>query len=222
MTSKHPLQIFLSCGRTYTKVQEDFVLALEAYLKSKNCEHRTPGRNYQTIDQPVKAARDLIGQCDGMVVVAFERIRTLSAIEMPDSPRAKHLPPERHPTVWNQIEAAMGYGQHVPILTLVQTGLRRQAMLSNRFEWWAQETDLTPEYLRTEHFRQVFDQWFERVEQKQRQPRKSDIDLSELRLNEFVGMLTPTQLWGVLAAIIGIMATVAVIAFKLGDISQRP
>ena len=78
MTTRSPLQIFLSCGRTYTKTQEDFVQALEAFLKSRNCQYITLGRNYQPIDQPAKAARDLIGKCDGMVVVAFERIRALS------------------------------------------------------------------------------------------------------------------------------------------------
>jgi hypothetical protein len=222
MTTKPPLEIFLSCGRTYTKAQEDFVQALEAFLKSRNCHARTPGRNYQSIDQPVKAARDLIGQCDGMVVVAFERIRALSAIEMPDSPGAKPLPEERHPTVWNQVEAAMGYGQHVPMLIFVQTGLRRQAMLSDRFEWWAQEIDLSLNYLRSEGFSQAFDQWLERIEQRKPQPRRLNTDLGGLRLREFLGLLTPAQLWSILAACLGVLATVATVAYKLGGFFHKP
>lgn len=222
MATKPPLQIFLSCGRTYTKTQEDFVQALEAFLKSRNCQYRTPGRNYQSIDQPAKVARDLIGKCDGMVVVAFERIRTLSATEFPASPDAKPLPEERHPTVWNQIEAALGYGQNVPILTFVQKGLRRQAMLSDRFEWWAQETDLSVDFLRSEGFNQVFDLWLERIEERKRRHHGSEIDITGLRLSEFVGLLTPAQLWSILAALLGVMATVAMIAYKLGDFFHKP
>ena len=221
MSNKEPLQIFLSCGRTYTSRQEDFVVALENYLKARNCQHRTPGRNYESVDQPVKAARDLIGQCDGVVVVAFERIRALTGIEMPGSPNEKHLPEERHPTVWNQIEAAMGYGQHVPILTLVEKGLRRQAMLSDRFEWWAQETDLNVDFLRSQRFTQAFEQWIERIEERKQKPRISESDLAKLPIWQFLGLLTPAQLWSTLAALFAVIAGVAVIAYKLGDFFHK-
>jgi len=95
-------------------------------------------------------------------------------------------------------------------------------MLSDRFEWWAQETDLSIDFLRSEGFNQAFNQWLERIEKRKRQRRGSEIDLSGLRLREFVGQLTPAQLWSILVALLGVMATVATIAYKLGAFFHKP
>jgi hypothetical protein len=42
------------------------------------------------------------------------------------------------------MEAAMAYARKMPLLILVQPGLKRQGMLSDRLEWMAIEVALTP------------------------------------------------------------------------------
>lgn len=84
------------------------------------------------------------------MVVAFERTRTLHALDKPGSPSQAEVRNEFHPTLWNHMEAAMAYAKNVPILTFVQSGLKRQGMLSDRFEWTAIDAHLTPNLLRTE------------------------------------------------------------------------
>ena len=163
MNQPSQLRIFVSCGSPYTDAQEQFLAAVEAYLESHGCTPQTVGRSIYSARQPVEASRDLIGSCHGAVVIAFERMLIATGYDKPGSPHQKELLGERHPTVWNQMEASMAYAQKVPILTFVQPGLKRQGMLSDRLEWKAMETDLQPSFLLTEEFRQVFGEWIASV-----------------------------------------------------------
>jgi hypothetical protein len=86
----------------------------------------------------------LYSTCRGAVVVAFERTRILTGLDKPGSSVPKEIKNESHPTVWNHMEAAMAYARKMPLLILVQPGLKRQGMLSDRLEWMAIEVALTP------------------------------------------------------------------------------
>ena len=101
----------------------------------------------------------MIAKCDGSVVIAFERTRILRALEKPDSTQQKEIEHASHPTVWNQMEAAMAYACDIPLLIFVEKGLTREGMLSDRLEWNAVETDLSPSLLVEDSFRQVFNEW---------------------------------------------------------------
>jgi hypothetical protein len=160
-------RIFLSCGTPATESQASFLSAIEAHLKSHNCQPQTVGRSVYAVRQPVQAARDLIAECDGAFVVAYERTRIIKGYEKPGSANEVEINNEVHPTIWNQMEAAMAYSNQLPILTLVQTGLKRQGMLSDRFEWAAIEDDLNQNLLNGEKFRQIFDEWISLVDKHQ-------------------------------------------------------
>jgi hypothetical protein len=151
------------------------------------------------------------------VVIAFERTRVLEALDEPGSPNEKLLTNESHPTVWNQLEAAMAYARDVPMLTFIEPGLRRQGMLSDRIEWFAQETDLDPAFLKTEQFNQTFQDWLTRVAERRENPQKLDIDPSNIKVKELLSRLTPKQLWGLCTGLGGFLVAIATIAFKLGQ-----
>ncbi len=208
-----PYQVFLSCGTPDMQAQEDFISAIEDQLKSHNCIPQTVGRSSFSGRQPVEASRDLIGTCDGAVVIAFERIRIIEGLEKPGSTERKEIQNESHPTIWNQMEAAMAYAQRVPILTFVQRGLKRQGMLSDRFEWTALETDLSPSFLRTDQFQQVFREWLSYMQKRRTSSQKVDLDLGKVKVGALLSLLTTTQLWGLIVAI----ATIAALAFKAGQ-----
>jgi len=180
----------------------------------------TVGRSAFSIRQPVQAARDLIAKCDGAVVIAFERVRIVKAFDKPDSDGQREINNESDPTIWNQMEAALAYGQKVPILTFVQSGLRRQGMLSDRFEWTAIEGELSPVLLRAEKVQQMFGEWLALVEQRRNSGHADDIDPGELGVGRLITQLKPKQLWSVLAAIFSIVAAVSVAAFKVGQLFQ--
>ncbi len=215
MEPKHV--IFLSVGTPDSGAQEEFISAVEAHLKSHNCVPQTVGRSKHSLRQPVQAARDTIGECNGAIVIAFERTRILNGLEKPGSNNPKEIRDESHPTIWNQMESAMAYAQRVPILTLVQTGLKRQGMLSDRLEWIAIETNLSPAVLRTEQFQQVFDEWLALVKQSSSHAEGTDFDPSALKVGALFSQLTTKQLWGLFVVVAGVLVSVSTAAFKLGQ-----
>jgi hypothetical protein len=213
---EEPICIFLSCGTPDTPAQEAFLCALEAHLRSHGCEPQTVGRSKFSGRQPVQAARDLIGDCRGAVVIAFERTRILHGVDRPECAEPIEVRNESHPTVWNQMEASMAYAQRVPILTLVQKGLKRQGMLSTRLEWVALEADLTTAFLLTAEFRQVFDEWVHYVRQGQVTTR-AELDPATLNVGYLLSQMKPGQIVGLLTSLLGLLTVVATLSFKIGQ-----
>jgi hypothetical protein len=211
------LPVFLSCGTPHTEVQESFLSAVEAYLKSHGCEPQTVGRSKFSARQPVEASRDLIASCNGAVVIAFERTRILTGLDKPGSSSQKKIEDESYPTVWNQMEAAMAYANKVPILTLIEPNLKRQGMLSDRLEWMAMEVEFLPAFLATEHFRQVFTEWFSEVKRTAANPEPLDFDPGEMKVSDLLPLLKGKQAWAIAAGIFSILAVLATAAFKAGQ-----
>jgi hypothetical protein len=222
MSERPKYKIFLSCGAPFTKEQDVFISVVEEYLRNHDCETKTIGRNNFSIRQPAQFARDVIAECDGIVVIAFERLRVEKGKDKPNSKDEKLVVSRSFPTVWNHLEAAMGYAHDLPILTLVAAGLYREGMLSDRFEWFALEVELTPNFLTTEMFHQSFKDWLSRVEERTKTPFKTKIDPSKLRMVDLFMSLTPNQFWGLLGAAFAVIMAVAVLAFKLGAYLEKP
>jgi hypothetical protein len=215
-----PLSVFVSCGSTYTPAQEKFVRAVESHLKSHGCQPQTVGRNVYSIRQPAEAVRDVIAKCDGSVVIAFERTRILRALEKPDSAQQKEIDHEAQPTVWNHMEAAMAYACDIPLLIFVEKGLARQGMLSDRLEWNAVETDLSPSLLIEESFGQVFNEWTSlmRSRKKQSGPSKNLTDKWRVKdILQIVMNLEAKDAWALVAGAFAVLALVAGLAFKVGQ-----
>ena len=147
MGEKTRYEIFLSYGSPYTPEQQSFISAVKNRLSSRDCETYTVGQDNYSVRQPIQFARDRIVECDGMVVIAFERVRVDKGRDKPGSSEEKLLDDRSLPTVWNHLEAAMGYAHDLPLLILVASGLHREGMLSDRLEWYAQEVELKPDYL---------------------------------------------------------------------------
>ncbi len=212
-----PFSIFLSCGSPDTPAQEAFLAAVEEYLRSHDCEPQTVGRSVFSGRQPVQAARDCIGTCDGAIVIAFERTRIIDGLDRPESAEPTRVQSESHPTVWNQMEAAMAYAQRVPILTLVQPGLKRHGMLSTRLEWVALEKEQVPSLLATAEFRQVFAEWLAVVRQGRAAPQRPEVDPAALKIGYLLSQLSFRQLIALLVAMIALLSTVATISFRAGQ-----
>ena len=114
----------------------------------------------------------------------------------------------------------MAYCENMPILTFVQTGLRRQGMLSDRFEWDAIETDLSPDLLQTEKFRQIFDEWLHLVAAKKAESKSKQWDIEnvgDIKVTSLLARLNAKQAWAALIIAFGIISAVATTAFKFGQ-----
>ena len=111
------MKVFVRVGSQYNDQQRAFVAALDSFLVANGCQKLTV--DDRRSDQPIFAAREMMQDADAVVVVAFTRYIVKTAVEKPDSPDEKPLKNTRYPTIWNQLEAAMAFGLHLPLLVLI-------------------------------------------------------------------------------------------------------
>ena len=181
------MKVFLSIGSTFTKQQEEFVCAFEAFLVQNGCERLTVGRGMYYAKQPVVSARELMHSADGVVVIAFTRYIVKQAIEKPGGKDATEIKDRIYPTVWNQLEAAMAFGLSLPLLVIIENGLHQEAMLKDRLEYRALTTDLDPSFFSSQEFRGIFADWKRIAETRPRdrngvqQGGVHNVDISECR-----------------------------------------
>jgi hypothetical protein len=156
--------VFLSVGRTFNDEQEQFVVAVEELLQAHGFKPQTVGRNYFSNQQPLKTVTELMDKCAGAVIVALERTHVREAIDKRGSPAETVLQAINLATVWNQIEAAMAYSLGLPLLVLVEDGLRSEGLLETGYDWYVNWVNLKRPVLDSREFLGVFEDWKARVE----------------------------------------------------------
>ena len=160
-----PTDIFFSVGHAQTPEQQRFVAAVHALLVSHGLNPRTVGRTDFSSRKPLKRILEVLRECSGTMVVALERVRILSGLELQAQPGVFPLADVRLPTVCNQVEAAMAYSLGQPLLAIVETGLRSEGLLEERYDWYVKWLDLDPDSLGDPGFLETFSEWKRRVEQ---------------------------------------------------------
>ncbi len=158
-------KIFLSVGRTFTPQQEIFVSTLESFLTSQGLIPQTVGRTYFSSQQPLKAVMELMDECAGSIILAFERTQIVQAFEKRGSKDERQIVDLKLPTVWNQIEATIAYSKGHPLMVIVENGLKAEGLLEQGYDWYVQSVPLSQEALSGREFQGMFGDWKRRVEQ---------------------------------------------------------
>ena len=205
------LNVFVSVGGTATERQEAFVRAVEDRLRSEGMIPHTVGRNTFSADAPLKTVTELLDKCSGTLVIALERSHFASGTEKRGGPREITLTDVKLPTPWNQIEAAMTYARGLPLMVVVEAGLKSEGLLERGYDWYVQWVQLEASALHSTEFSGVLASWKQKMAQTSKKvfPSKT---ASDLTVAEIIGGLKPTQLWSVLVA----LATLLAGAFALG------
>ena len=205
------MKVFVSVGTQYNDQQRAFVAALDSFLVANGCYKLTV--DDRRSDQPIFAARELMQDADAVVVVAFTRYIIKNAVEKPDSPDEKSLRNTRYPTIWNQLEAAMAFGLHLPLFVIIEDGLHQEAMLKDRLEFRTVITKLDKNLFSSETFKDRFKHWMERA----KAPRKRiTSNIADATIGQLVSQLRPDQAWKIAGAIISIVTAIAIAAFSIG------
>ena len=205
------LNVFVSVGGTATERQEAFVRAVEDRLRSEGMIPHTVGRNTFSADAPLKTVTELLDKCSGTLVIALERSHFASGTEKRGGPKEITLTDVKLPTPWNQIEAAMTYARGLPLMVVVEAGLKSEGLLERGYDWYVQWVQLEASALHSTEFSGVLTSWKQKMAQTSKKvfPSKT---ASDLTVAEIIGGLKPTQLWSVLVA----LATLLAGAFALG------
>jgi hypothetical protein len=159
-------KIFLSVGRASKPEQEDFIRSVEDYLNASGFIPQTVGRTYFSSQQPLKTIAELMHECSGTVILAFERLHIVTAVDKRGSPKETPLADVNLPTVWNQIEATMAYMATHPLLVLVENGLRHEGLLEQGYDWYVKSVSLDRGAFADREFIGIYTDWKKRVEQR--------------------------------------------------------
>jgi len=201
--------IFVSVGATATAEQESFVRLIEDRLRSESLTPKTVGRNTFSADAPLKAITELMERCSGIVVIALERSYFPAGLDKRGGPRQANLIDTRLPTPWNHIEAAMAYTKHLPLLVIVEAGLKAEGLLESGYDWYVQTLPLEAIALSSNEFNGVLADWKDKVLEvgtSPAKPRLQGLNPADMSVLDLVGALRPVQLWSVAIALAGLLA----------------
>lgn len=220
------MKVYVSVGRTSTEKQEKFVQAIESTLRANGLEPVTAGRTSFSSRQPLLAIHDLMKQCAGTVIIAFERTHIEKAVDRRGAGEHERVLVDVNlPTVWNQIEAAMSYVHDLPLLVIVENGLKSEGLLETGYDWYVQWVRLEPSELGQVEFQGVLADWKQRAGEhaaglKGGDGTKTGVskaeDPSKLTIGQILSSLTVSQAWGAVTALAVLIASVATLAYKLG------
>ena len=205
------LDVFVSVGATATPDQEAFVRAVEDRLRSEGLVPHTVGRNTFSSDAPLKTVTELIDRCSGTVVIALERSYFPRGVEKRGGSQEASLSEIRLPTPWNQIEAAMSYARGLPLMVIVEGGLKSEGLLEQGYDWYVQRIKPEAAALTSNEFNGVMASWKEKMAQVQRRSTAAS-SISDMTMAEIIGGLKPVQLWSILSGLAALVAG----AFALG------
>lgn len=205
------LDVFVSVGGTATDQQEAFVRAVEDRLRSEGLVPHTVGRNTFSADAPLKSVTELMDKCSGTVVIALERLYFPAGTERRGGPKEVALTDVKLPTPWNQIEAAMSYARGLPLMVIVEDGLKSEGLVGRGYDWYVQRVKLETSTLNSNEFNGVLASWKRKMVEIPKGASRSKAP-ADLTISELLGGLKPVQLWGLLVALAVLVAG----AFALG------
>lgn len=206
------MNVFVSVGSTASPSQEDFVRAVEERLRVEGLVPQTVGRNFFSADSPFTAVTKLMESCSGVVVIALERLYVESGTEKRGGPSQAPIQGIKVATPWNQIEATMGYVHKLPLLVLVEEGVRADGLLEKGLDWYVQTVTLDASSLNTPTFNGVLASWKKKLPAQTPAVSVSTSSPSEMTVAQLLGALKPAQLWSTLGALAVALAG----AFALG------
>lgn len=208
--------VFLSVGGTANDRQEAFVTALEQRLRAEGLVPNTVGRNTFSSDAPLTTVERLMSACSGTIVVALERTYFPQGVQKRGGDKEQAMGETRLATPWNQIEAAMSYSRGLPLLVLVQEGIREEGLLEPGYDWYVHAVPLDVSALNSQAFNGILASWKEKLKPPgdQAAPAQDTAPVTPetLTIGQIIGAMRPAQLWSILAACGGVIA----VAFALG------
>jgi len=214
-------KVFISIGSASTPLQAEAADTIFRAVETVGLSPRQMEKNEWSSEQPLRAIKRVINECDGAVVIAFSRYQFPSGTERKKVGEEEHLSDVRFPTVWNQIEAAMAYMRGLPLLVIAEHGLRDDGLLEGRYDWKVFWTDFRAEELRSEAFIAYLESWkrrvLERAESRSEAAISFEGDPSKMPIGKLLGRLSVPQVWAVLSALAGLLIGVATVAFRAGS-----
>src|SRR3954447_20890464 len=92
-------------------------------LEERGCAARTLGRTDYPNKAPMTAVRELMTECEGVIVLGLRQIEVIDGIVKPGSGEERTLRGEFLPTPWNQLEAGVAFALELPLMLIKEHGV---------------------------------------------------------------------------------------------------
>jgi len=214
------VDVFLSVGTGLSPAQEAFVTALEGRLRSEGLLPHTLSRNEWSTLAPLDAVTELMARCQGAVILGLERYYFAKGTERRGSTLQRETASVAFATSWNQIEAALAYKYGLPMLVIVQDGVKTDGLLEPGHDWYVSQLRLDPNILHSDQFNGLLRSWRGRLFAAKStvsgdSPLTSSPELSKLSIRDLLGMLRPAEFWGLVVIIATLLAGALTIGIKI-------
>ena len=156
--------VFISIGSPYAEPHREFLDALVDLLRSCAIEPRVLNKTDYSTGNPLQDISRIMRECHGAIVVGYERTYFGSGIEKRKSAQAKQLEAVRYTTPWNQIEAAMAFALGLPIIVMMETGLREEGLLEEKYDWYIERLAISGDAFADKDIRGRITAWCRRVQ----------------------------------------------------------
>jgi len=179
-------------GTPFTEQYAKFRDELETLLRDRcGVNPRIIGKNEYPSGSPLSHIREVMRECHGVVVVAYERTFLESGIEKRGGPTETNINKRAYTTPWNHIESAIAYSLSLPLYILCQHELTEEGLIESKVDWYVQYVDLLPGVLSKPEISESIRSWVNsRVIPQARKPRRLQALLGGLKLSE----MTPNEL----------------------------
>jgi hypothetical protein len=219
MTKKN---VFISIGSQFADQQGKFLDGLIDLLRSCDIEPRVINKTDYPTGNPLKDISRIMRECQGVIIVAYERTYFDSGIEKRKSPQEKPLESVRYTTPWNQIEASMAFALGLPIIVMMEKGLREEGLLEEKYDWYVERLSISADAFSDKDVRGRIMAWCRRVQtDKPQRANHGQID-AEMTVSDLGKMLTLKTVGVLVGAMFGIFVFgVLVGQSPLGDFLMK-
>jgi hypothetical protein len=176
--SRQPIQvmkinIFLSHPKPINQAQKQFIDDLSAVLADPyQLACNTLGKDSYSMEAPLTAIRQLMMECNGVLVVAFRRYWVEKGNEAHqcdlEGVKCKELSETWMTSPWCHIEAAMGFQLGMPIMVLRESGVLADGLLDRGVRGaFYPEFDLSigaATFLQSDLVKSLLPQWSSKVQ----------------------------------------------------------
>jgi hypothetical protein len=169
------------------------------------------GRSEYPSGAPIRHINDTMRTCDGVIIVAYERMRVEKGIDKPGGTEQRAFENEKFTTPWNHIESAIAYSLGLPLYIIAQRGLTEEGLIEAKVDWYVQKIDFTEESLRRPEVFESLSAWIRERVVKKVQRRRPPLEIFlKLRLTDLT-----IEEWIILAGGIATSFGAGVAAAKL-------
>lgn len=211
-------KIFISKGSAATQQQRQFIDAILDILSTVGFSPRIMNENEWSHEQPLKAIRKIIKECNGTVIIAFTRTAFERGIEYKKD-RENEIQNISLPTTWNHIEGSLAYAYGMPLFIIAENGLKSEGLIEKGYDWTVYWSDLNPDIVKSDSFKGFLSSWKSAVEeyaQNKDSMNKNNFSPEKITLGYILNSLTIPQIWKLISAIVTTLIAIATIAYKIG------